>query len=383
MKKATIKTVKSNNRALILGALMSGALSRAELAKKTGLSKGAVTLLVNEFIEDGVLEDIGLMNFNAGVVGRPAIKVDIVPDYRYAAGFSLHRKNLAVCLVDLKNREIDSFSYKTEEFSSAKEAIDSLYEKLLEILKKHNIPMSKLLGIGISAPGPVDFKKGLILTPPELVLFHNFPAKDYLSAKTSLPVFLDNNSALLALREDMLRKAHFKNCLFVVTTSGIGSAILEDRKLHRGAGGYAGEIGHTVVVSDGEECPCGNKGCLERYIKGSDLKKRFGFQDYKKVIEDYSNGDEKAKEIVDFVSEKLSNALINAVNMLDLDSIVLYGELNDNRGILINRISEAINSRSIISAAHKINVSPSLQSEEGNILCSTAAILKAFYEQRI
>ncbi len=382
MKKASVKTVKSNNRALILGALMSGPVSRSEIVKKTGLSKAAVTLLINEFIEDGIVEEKGISSVS-GSVGRPAVKIDIVPRFRYAAGFSLHRKKLAVCIVDLKNQPVDVCEYKTEDFSSPKEAIDRLYKKLLEMLSENNIKAEELIGIGISSPGPVDFKKGLILTPPDLKIFHNFPAKDYLASKTDLPVFLDNNSALLALREDMLRKNHFRNCLFVVMADGVGSAILADRKLQRGAGGFAGEIGHTTVMPDGEECPCGNKGCLERYISMSGLKNRFGFKDYCDVIEDYSKGDEKAIEIMNFISQKLSTAVINAVNMFDLDGVILYGELNDSRGILINMLGDAINKRSIISNAHKINVSTSLQGEESNVLCSVSAILKAFYDQRI
>ena len=100
MKKVDLQKVKANNRGLILSCIADGAVSRAEIVKKTGLSKAAVTLIINDFIEEGRVVEKGVDNSHC--VGRPAISLELVPDYCYAVGFSLHRQSVSVCIVNYK-----------------------------------------------------------------------------------------------------------------------------------------------------------------------------------------------------------------------------------------------------------------------------------------
>lgn len=376
MKKTNLQAVKQNNRALILSCLKKGAASRADIVRKTGLSKGTVTLLINEFIESGEITEKGINS--SGAVGRPQVTLEISAKSKYAVGFALHRKTLGIVIVDLNFSPVFTFTVPTAHFKTPESAMDFLYSAMEDGLKKHSVPKEKLLGIGVSCPGPLDYRSGIIISPPNLTLFHNFSVKEYLKTKTDLPIFLDNNSVLLALRESSICDGGFKNSMFVVASDGIGSAILKDGEVFRGSSGYSGEIGHISVVPDGIPCPCGNKGCLERYVSLPALKESFGFKNYSDAVKGNNQN-----ELIDYVAKNLSAVLISSVNLLDLDCIILFGELNDSENRLINRLENEINSRSIIRGAHKIEVLASKQNRDGNLLCSASAILKAYFEQRL
>lgn len=381
MRKADNATVRANNRALILNSLSKGPLSRAEIVAGTGLSKAAVTSLVNEAIECGELYEIGAQT--TGNVGRPSVKVDIVSNYKFVIGFALHRKTLSVCIVDLKSNPCFVKVFETKDFDFPQNALDRLFDEAFIAVKRLNIKAESILGIGISCPGPLDYKIGKVLNPLDFELFWDFNIKDYLRTKTDMPVFLDNNAVLLALREELLFASEFKNGMFAVCADGIGSAILYKGNVLRGSNGFAGELGHISVETDGEICSCGNTGCLERYLSLSRLKIKFGFSDYNSVVKDYRKGIEKAKETVNYISRTFSKALVSAVNLLDLDGIILYGELNDKYGITAKLIENEIYKRSIIIKTHKVTVKSSKLKEDSNILCSCCAVIKAYYDQRI
>lgn len=381
VKKSNISHVKINNKAVILNSLRAGAVSRADIVKLTGLSKAAVTLMINDFIAEGQIVEKGAEH-PVGV-GRPPVVIELVPDYRYVAGFSLHRKTISVCIVNLKSELIDNFSAPTSDFSSPAAAIDFLFDQLILLIKVNDIPAERIAGIGVSCPGPLDYRSGLILTPSELELFNFFNIKSYLSAKTSLPVFLDNNSVLLAISEDQLRGNSFESYLFVVVADGIGSAIVSGQEIYRGSSGHSGELGHMTINMNGAVCPCGNRGCLERYVSMAALKEKFGFIHYPAVVDRACAGDDDALSIINYIADAFSAALVSAANLIDLDAIILHGEFNYRQELLFGRMQELVNSHALIANAHPIKIVSSLLQKDSIITCSTAAILKAYFEQRL
>ena len=381
MKKSDTKSIKANNTALIYDCLLRGIDTRAEIAAASGLSKATVTTITSELIAQGELREVGADG--TGAVGRPRVALDIVADYRYAVGISLHRRRLAICLVDLKFDLLDSFSVPTENFSRAEDALDTLYDAMLSMCARHAIPVERIIGIGISCPGPLDYRQGIVHNPPDLALFHNFHVREYLAQKTELPIYLDNNSVLLAMYERRLRKNAHRNWVFVAVTDGIGSAIFSEGTVFRGSGGYAGELGHTAVEAGGIPCACGNRGCLERYISMRALRERFGFEDYKEVAQSAERGSADALGILAYIADKLSVALVNCVNLFDPEAIVLYGELNEAKDQLFPMISQRINRHSAVAAVHSVELSPSLIAERGDLISSADAILNAWFSRKL
>jgi predicted NBD/HSP70 family sugar kinase len=252
------------------------------------------------------------------------------------------------------------------------------------LMGKNGIPLNKLIGIGVSSPGPLDYRGGVILDPPNFVKFRNIPVASLIREKFDIPVHLENNAVLLAIMEYYygLMK-NYRNSMFVIISNGIGSCVMIDGRLFRGSAGLAGELGHTSIDIDGEECSCGNHGCLELYAAMAALKKRFGFEGYNAVVDRAYNSDPQALRIIDYEADFLACALVGAVNLFDLDSIILYGEFNYRPELLISKIRQRISERSIIKRSHEVAVIPSGLKAEASICSSTAAVLSSYFNQEI
>lgn len=379
VKANNVKTVKSNNRSLILNILRRSPTSRADIAKLTGLLKSSVTGITNELIAEGQIKEIGT---DEVTLGRKPILLDIAADNRFAAGIILHRKEIKVCLTNLKSEILGVRACAIESFCSAAQIIDYCCNTLFELIKEKGFEKQKCIGIGISSPGPLDYKAGIILSPPKLDILKNTPIADEISKKTDMPVVLENNSVLLAMRENILQ-SEFKNFMSVIISNGIGSAVVSGGKIYRGFGGFSGEIGHISIKAGGRECPCGNRGCLERYVSLSAVKEKFGFESYRAVADAAAEGDAKALKVIDYIAEHLGCGLVTAVNLFDLDAVILHGDYSYRARLLNQRIEEYINEHSLISNAHSVRVLTPTDRPEKSDGNSTAAILERYFAQEI
>ena len=262
------------------------------------------------------------------------------------------------------------------------EALDTLFDGIDTLCQRHNVEKARLIGIGVSAPGPLDFKAGVIHDPPRLSLFHGARVSEYLAKKTDLPVFLDNNATLLAMHERRLRQGSLSSWSFVIVTDGVGSASFIDDKLLRGAGGYAGELGHISVEAEGPLCACGNRGCLERCISADNLREKFGMESYRAAADAAERGEEQGRAALAYVADCLSLALSSLVNLLNPEAIVLYGELNYKRELLFPLIEEQIRRRAAVGRASGVTLLASLADENAVIASSADAILDAYFGQK-
>jgi hypothetical protein len=129
--------------------------------------------------------------------------------------------------------------------------MDALLGAVSELCLAHKIPKERLIGIGVSCPGPLDYKNGIVHNPPGLSLFHHFKVREYLSEKTALPVYLDNNSVLLGMYEKRLRKNSLHSWIFIVISGGVGSAdgALPGWASAGGAGNRAGTPPEGLCIS--------------------------------------------------------------------------------------------------------------------------------------
>lgn len=379
MKKGSnVNTVKNENRALVLNEIRKSPLSRAELSKVTGLSKSSVTSIVGELIAEGRLcETVSVCSPK----GRRPILLDINTQHCFAAGINLHRKKLCALITDTKSNIIINSCADPLNFSSGEDAAIWLCGEIKRIASEQNIPFSKLIGVGISSPGPLDHERGIILNPPNFPLFQNIDIVSIVNKELPFPTVLENNSSLLAMNEYFYgQMKKFNNSMFVTVSNGIGACIMMDGKIYRGAGGFAGELGHISINRNGPVCSCGNRGCTEIYATLAALKNTFHFEDYEEVVKMAETGNQYALSVIDYEAECLSAAMIDAINLFDLDSVILYGELNIRPTILISKIQKIINERSFIVKTHKVSVLASTLTgvDESS---STAAVLDQYFRK--
>ena len=374
---ATVYELKNNNRKRILEQLRFGALSRVELSKRVGLAKSSVTVLTNEMIKEGLIFEAGISKKEAGA-GRTSILLKINKDFGFAIGINLHRKQISVSAVDLLNNGIFSFNLDPSSYLTNKDAILDIKKNILNQIKENGLYIENCVGIGVASPGPLNYEKGIILEPPKFSLFNNFAIVKELKKQFNLPVFLENNSVSLALYEHY-QNAKSGNTLFVIVSEGVGSALLINGEVYRGAHGLSGEIGHISIDKKGDKCPCGNKGCLELYASASAIKKRFKFNDLYSIIDRWEIGDKKALKVLDFLTECFGTALVTATNLYDLDSIVLYGEYSYKGEILTAFIEDYIKENSITAKAHPVKVCNAVTKPADASKAAALSALNNFY----
>ena len=358
-------------------------VSRIEISKQTKLSKSAVTFLTNEMVQEGLLREIGVTQ-TTSMVGRKPILLDIVPDYRFAAGVGLHRKRITVSIVNLKLEQIARAEISPSKFNSPDKATAWISTQIQQLMAANAIHWEKCVGIGISSPGPLDYQRGIILKPPDLKLFADYPIVESLRSQLRLkvPISLENNSVLLAIT-DYLRNSleNFSQIMFITIWEGIGTAILSHGEIMRGFAGYTGELGHSSVDINGLQCSCGNRGCLEQYVSSAALQQRFKFEDYEKLVDDAYNNVPHALNILSFMAEYLGCAIANAANILDLDAIVLHGEFNYRPALLLERIREVVQTRSIVSNSHPINFLTSRMPQDDIDVANAIGVINHFFAQ--
>lgn len=376
-----VKTIKNENRALIFKYLRRHAVSRADISKASGMSKSAVTMITNTLIEEGQIVEIGATDSS---YGRKPILLDIVADFRYAAGIAIHRDNVYVCLVNLKFEIVAYTSFRTDRWSDPYELLDFAYETILGFLRERNIPLEKCIGIGVAAPGPLDYVSGKILNPPNFSLFAYTDVGEYLKKKTGLPVMVDNNAVLYAMQEYFTQPSgNFRTMMLLCIYSGIGSAVVTEGKIYRGCGGFSGEIGHTSIHPDGIPCTCGNRGCLERYVSMKALKDRFGFDSYERLVDNAYLGDKESEAVLDYVAQELSHAIVNAINLFDLDAVILYGEFSYRPQKLLKMLYERIHGRTVVERNHEVYIRFSEMSHDLACASVCAAIINAYFDQKL
>ena len=376
MKKGTIQeSIKDNNCKQILRHLWSRPISRAELAQVTGLARSTVTTITKALIAEGQIREIGT---EKTPLGRSPILLDLVQDHRYIMGILFHRRKISVCVVDLRMRCLETRTLPIEQVTSAQQATQWAFDNGRDIFAAHGIPWEKCAAIGINSPGPLNSITGEILNPPDFDLFHRFNPALYLSELCGLPVYVDNSPVLMAVRESLERKS-LGNFLFIVVDHGVGAAVMQDGRIYRGVNGLAGELGHMSVDMNGPLCACGNRGCLEKYITPKALAARFGMDSYAQTADLAYQGDPEALTILDHIARCLSTAITNTVNLLDLDTVILAGELNYRHELLFSKLQDLVNQRIIRPEGFPLTIIPSDVAKDGDLSYSASIALQNYF----
>jgi glucokinase len=205
-----------------------------------------------------------------------------------------------------------------------------IVDQLVEVMR--HFPGATSLGIGM--PGIVG-KDGTVHLAPHLPEVRNLPLQHLLEDRLSLPVFIDNDATCAAIAEWRVGVARGLNDVLVVTIgTGIGGGIIAGGRVVRGAHGFAGEIGHHVVVSGGEHCPCGRSGCWEQYASGNALRRMASGVPGEEVISRVSEGDAESLRILRESAHWIALGLFNLINTLDPECVVLGGGLGSSPVLL-------------------------------------------------
>jgi glucokinase len=163
----------------------------------------------------------------------------------------------------------------TGEGATPERLIPRICDAIREALKEAGVPLEKVAGIGVGAPGPLNNQTGVIYSPPNLPGWENVPIRDILKEQFPVPIFIENDAHCAALGEYMFGAGQgSEDMVYMTVSTGIGGGVITKGRLLEGAGSTAGELGHMTIDMHGPRCNCGNTGCLEAIASGTAIARR-------------------------------------------------------------------------------------------------------------
>ncbi|WP_309113566.1 ROK family transcriptional regulator [Saccharothrix sp.] len=249
-----LRFLRGYNDAVVLGLARSGAVTRVDLAERSGLTPQAVSKVVGRLIGEGLLVESGTRNVG---VGKPRTLLKLVADSRLALGAQVERDELRVVLTDLAGDVLDrAVAPLPPDFDPP-----TFVAELTRLV--NGMRDDKLLGVGLGFVGPLDHRTGVIHDATGLVKWHDVPLRELAEDSLALPVVLDKDTNTAIVAEAWRRGEQLRDAVLVLVGTGLGVGLLLDGQVYRGARTNAGEFGHTTIQLDGPPCVCGRTGCIE------------------------------------------------------------------------------------------------------------------------
>jgi N-acetylglucosamine repressor len=339
MKKATRQQTKEHNTTLVLKTIYGrDCISRAEIARLTGLTRTTVSDIVGNLIDDGLVTEDG---YGESLGGKPPIQVKLVDDARQLICLDLSDDDFCGAVVNLRGE----FVYRQAlplQHQRGEAALQVVFQLVEALLPQATAP---ILGIGIGTPGLVDARKGIVRQAVNRG-WSDLPLKDLLYERYQLSVFVGNDSHVAALAEYSFGETYpLPNLVLIKVGEGIGSGIVLGGHIHHGDGFSAGEIGHLSVQRGGAVCSCGNYGCLETVAstralieKTVELSQAFpqsplagvarNAHPIEALADIYLSGDPQARDLVLEAGRYLGVAVAHLVGVLNVRRVVISGDLD-------------------------------------------------------
>ncbi len=258
------------NRRIVLETIrLHGPIARGDIAKRVGLTVQTVSNIIRELEEQGFIA--GAREAPKGR-GYPATSLTISPDGGFAIGLHVTPLDLEAALIDLAGSVIAREKRHMPHAGPA--AAFREIAALVGDLKARR-PGKRMLGIGLAMPGPFDVESMSFVGPTTLEGWKDVPVERRLAEASGLPAFIEVDHAAAALGERLYGAGHaFRDFYYLYFGVGLGGCMVQDGQPLRGSFRNAGEIGHLPLVPGGEPCPCGNRGCLERYLSLEAFERR-------------------------------------------------------------------------------------------------------------
>jgi glucokinase-like ROK family protein len=352
-----------------------GRISRSEISSITGWSKAKASQEIRSLVDKGYLVEVG-EGVSQG--GRKPRLLRINNQLGYIAGIDVGATSLDIALADVTGSILQRCSEPTDVKLPPESVFGRCSQLLLELIRRQGGMPEQLLGIGVGVPGPVDFARGVLVAPPLMPEWENYPIRDFFKKTfASAFVVVDNDVNIMALGEQRVGDGtgvdHF---IFVKIGTGIGVGIISNGRIHRGSDGSAGDIGHICVDKEGPLCACGNKGCLEAMSAGPAITSRAleaarngsspllrqawetngGLLRPEDVNAACREGDQAALDIIRESGQMIGDVLASLVNFFNPSHIFIGGGIANFGNHLLVAIRRAVLHRSLPLATTHLSI---------------------------
>ncbi len=361
---------KQYNQKLFLRLLHREPMSRADIARKIGLTRASASLIADELLKDGWLNESKLAS--SAKSGRPPVALSIAEDACYAIGIFLNRDGCSAGVVSFSGKVICKASFK---LTQQEDKLSSLCASLEKLIEASGVKRKKIIGAGISAPGFLDAQNGRIFNSKCFNLWHNTDMTNFVSQTLNMPVYMENDASSIARFNLGKPEAHgSENYLLLLVDSAVGSGIILSGKLFHGKNFFTGELGHTSIKLDGKRCECGNRGCLEAYAAIPNILEGTRFSSWEDVMNE-RHISEDAKGLFEREIEYLAAGITNLANLMGIDSVLIAGDLRYDAESASEQLEKAVNERVL---HHPIKVYPACSDANIKPLASAEIVFDRF-----
>jgi len=373
-------------------------LSRVEIAEQTGLSAQTVSNVSRRLLDGGMIREGGRLILG---VGKPRTILHLNPSGLYAVGVHIDPAVITYVIIDLAGRIVARAAKRTPSAARPDRVIAAMLVSIEAIIVTSGVERSRVLGVGIAAPGPVDLDRGIVLDPPLLEGWHGVALRDALSEGTGLLVLLEKDVTAAAVAELWMSKGHERdNFVFFYYGTGVGVGLALGHEVVRGSTNNAGDAGHIMIDPDGPMCRCGRRGCLgdaviprrlvelaiERGVfdaPGRSLDTGLVDEFFTRMAGLADAGDTEASLILDEMAWRVAAAIVTIVNLLDVDRVVFGGPFWERvSGFLLQRLPALINSSSALATTHPILVNGSTIGDDVAAVGAACLVLESALSPR-
>lgn len=360
----------------------AGQMSRADVARATGLSRPMVSNLVNELRFIGlVLEDGEAVATRGRRGGRPPILLRLDASAGAAVGIDFDHSRVRVAISDLA-LQIRAESVEPLDPSQAAEAGLDLAAAMVErALVDAGVDRRRVVGAGVALPGTIGQPDGVVGPSSILPQWTGVAAAAEMRRRLDLPVVADNDANLGAVAEAAFGAARRgQDILYVKVTSGIGAGVIVKGGLYRGAAGRAGELGHVRVRPDGPICRCGRRGCLETVASTDALRRALRRERGRDVtvatmMKAARAGDQDCRRVIADGGRALGGVVATVLNVLNPEVVVIGGDLAPVGDILVGAVEDAIASDALPETAASARVVPGVLGDRTQLLGALALVI--------
>jgi predicted NBD/HSP70 family sugar kinase len=381
----SLEALREANRLRVVDALRhEGSASRTDLVRITGLSRTTITTLVGDLQERGLVveqeEDPADRPERPGR-GRPPVLLRLAPSAGAALGLDFGHRHLRVALADLSSTVLAERRIDVDVDAEAPAALDAAADLVDEVLREAGVSRGQVVGAGMGLPGPIDRRTGTVGSSVILPGWAGLHAARELSRRIDFHVEVDNDANLGALAEFSLGAGRgAQDIVYVKVSSGIGSGLILGGRLHLGATGIAGEIGHVQVRADGAVCRCGNRGCLETVASAPALLSvlRPAHNDgltLTEMLDLVAAGDLGAHRVINDAGRAIGHALGDLCNSLNPSMIVVGGDLSGAGAPLLDGIRETVDRYAQPGAAQAVTVTRGVLGDRAEVLGALTLVI--------
>lgn len=378
-----------SSRAAILDTIRAaGTISRVEIVRSTGLTGATVSTVVRRLIDDGLVLETGPAESSGG---KPRVLLALDPTARSAVGVHLDHGGITYVLADLGGAVVARRRTPGAGSDDPHEVVRRIAGDLTTLLGQAGAPRARVLGLGVVSPGPLTRSAGMVLTPPVMARWADFPLADALEDALALPVLVDNDATAAAIGEYWVGGAGRDSAFAALYMgTGVGAGILVDGVAYRGSSSNTGEVGHLCVDVDGPECWCGSRGCIEA-VAGPvavvararadgliDDGDRHVAEDFGSLARAALRGEPAAERLLLDSARYLGVAAQALANLMDLDQVVLTGSAFAVAGSLyLPAVQRQLDRSFLARRSHPVTASISLNAADAAAVGGAALVLQS------